>query len=117
MATIASPSSPVLAGTPYSAQSPAAPSHIRELAVKLPHSKAVVVGASLAATLAVVLVVVRARRRGHRAPDTSSGVVGTILKSALFAAVQTVVKVSALRLAAKALHHDTDRTPVEAQSG
>ena len=116
MATIASPGSPALAGTPYSTQSPGAPSQIRALAVKPPHLKAVLVGASLAATLAVVFVVVRARRRGRRMPDTSSGVVGTILKSALFAALQTVVKVGAMRLAAKALHHDTDRVPVEAAS-
>jgi hypothetical protein len=117
LASIDPPVSPALAGTPYSAQSPASPSHIRELAVKPPHLQAALVGASLAAALALVVVVVRARsRRRARAADTGSGVFGTILKSSLFAAAQTVVKLGATRLAAKATHHDDHSTPLEAAS-
>ena len=87
-------------------------SYVRELGLKPGHTKAVLVGASVAGALALVAVVVRARKR-RREADESSGVFGTIVKSALFAALQTVVRVKAAQLAAKALHHEPSRTPAE----
>jgi len=62
-------------------------------------------GAALAAALAVTALIVRSRvrRRAREEDRRGSGVLGVVLKSALFAAAQTVVRVGAARLASKAL--------------
>jgi hypothetical protein len=113
--TISSFDSPPGVGMASAVAPPASPVQPRALAVKPEPLKAVLIGASVAATLALVVVVLRARSRRRAAlADTSSGVLRVILKGALYAAAQTVVQVAAARLAAKALHHDSNRAPVEA---
>jgi hypothetical protein len=104
LATTSSAGSSVLTGTPYSARSPAAPFPIAGSVRNPKHSTAILGGAALAAALAVTALVVRSRvRRRARDAQQGSGVLGVLVKSALFAAVQTVARVGAARLLAKAL--------------
>lgn len=106
MATTSSAGSSVLTGTPYSAQSPAAPFPIADSGAKPKHLTAILGGAALAAALAVTALIVRSRvrrRQRQRDEQQGSGVLGVLLKSALFAAAQTVVRVGAARLVRKAL--------------
>lgn len=105
MATTSSAGSSVLTGTPYSARSPAAPFPITGSGSRPRHLTALLGGAALAAALALTALVLRSRvrRRARDEQQEGSGVLGVLLKSALFAAAQTVVRVGAARLVAKAL--------------
>jgi hypothetical protein len=112
-------SAPELAARARESSKSSAISYVRELGLKPEHTKAVLVGASVAgalAHLAVTVAVARTRKR-RRDVDEGSGVFGTIVKSALFAALRTVIKVKAVQLTAKTLHQEPNRTPLERPNG
>ena len=107
---------PALAGKPLDPLKEKALSYVRELGVKPEHTKSVLIGASVAAGLAVVVIALRARRRRHEPELDGSGVFGVIMKGALFAALQTIVKVKVAQLTANAAQCEPDRTPLEARA-
>jgi len=86
----------------------------RELGVKPEHTKAVLIGASVAAGLAIAVITLRARRRQREPEGDGSSVLGVIVKSALMAALQTIVQVKAAQSPANAAQREPDRAAPEA---